>query len=80
MRNVLREGGEGGIQSINTVRRRRGLSVRNTTLRIVTWNIDGSNDPAQRLSVVAHLWQLRVDIAVLTESHLLDEDIFLDRG
>ena len=49
------------------------------TLRIATWDVDGFSDPAQRLSIVAHLWKLRVDIAVLTESHLLDEDIFLGR-
>ena len=49
-------------------------------LRIMTWNIDGFNDPTRRLSVAAYLWKHRVDIAILTESHLLDEDIFQDPG
>ena len=64
----------------NQVWRNKGPKVRSMTLRIMTWNIDGFNDPAQRLSVVAYSWKHRVDIAVLAESHLLDEGIFRNWG
>ena len=46
------------------------------TLRILTWNVDGFKDPTRRLAIESVLWKNKVDIAVLTESHLLDEDIF----
>ena len=56
------------------------VHLRSTNLRIMTWNVDGFNDHARRLAITSHLWKHKVDIAVLTESHLLDEDIFLDPG
>ena len=48
------------------------LQLRNTTLRIMTWNADGFNDPARRITITSYLWRQDVDIAVLTESHLLE--------
>ena len=55
-------------------------NVRSTSLRIMTWNVDGFNDPARRLAITSYLWKHKVDIAVITESHLLDKDIFQDPG
>ena len=55
-------------------------STKGITLRIMTWNVDGFNDPAKRLAVVSYLWEQKVDIATVTESHLLDDDIFTDPG
>ena len=52
------------------------LRLRNTTLRIMTWNVDGFNDPAHRITITSYLWRQNVDIAVFTESRLLDSDIF----
>ena len=54
--------------------------VRSANVRIMTWNIDGFNDPSRRLMITTFLWENKVDIAVLTESHLLDEDIYKDPG
>ena len=45
-------------------------------LRIATWNIDGFTTEAKRLEVTQFLRERRVDIAVLTEPHLRDGDIF----
>ena len=47
------------------------------TLRLLTWNVDGFKDPARRIAIESTLWKNKVDIAILTESHLLDEDIFI---
>ena len=52
--------------------------VHNATLRIMTWNVEGFATAARRLKIISFLWTKRVDIAVLTESHLLDEDIVTD--
>ena len=49
---------------------------RHTTVRLLTWNVDGFNSPPQRLSICSFLWKHKVDIAILTETHLLDSDIF----
>ena len=64
----------------NWGRKNRAPKVKKMNLRIMNWNIDGFDDPTQRLNVGAYLWKHRVDIAVLTESRLLDEDIFQDMG
>ena len=42
------------------------------------WNADGFNDPVKSMGILTHLWVMRVEIAVLTESHLLYEDILQD--
>ena len=47
-------------------------------VRLVTWNIDGFRDGARRLTILSCLWAWEVDIAILTETHLRDEDIFTD--
>ena len=47
-------------------------------LTIITWNIDGFSGDAKRLEVLSRFWRLEADVAVLTETHLLDEDIFYD--
>ena len=46
----------------------------------MTWNVDGFNDPACRITITSYLWRQDVDIAVITESHLRDEDNFTDLG
>ena len=45
---------------------------------ILTWNVDGFRDKERRVVILSCLLQWGVDIAVLTESHLRDEDIFYD--
>ena len=45
-------------------------------IKFVTRNTDGFSNPARRFEILAHLWYLRADVAALTETHLLDEDIF----
>ena len=55
-------------------------NVRNTNIRLLTWNVDGFSTAARRLKIVSYLWNNNVDIAILTESHLLDEDIYTDPG
>ena len=52
------------------------IEIKGLTLRILTWNVDGFRDPARRITIESALWKNKADIAVLTESHLLDEDIF----
>ena len=46
----------------------------------MTWNVDGFNTVDRRLEIVSYLWKKGVDIAILTESHLKDEDIYTDPG
>ena len=53
-----------------------GETVGKLGFRMVTWNIDGFNDPPRRLAILTYLWEHDVDLAILTESHLRDEDIF----
>ena len=45
-------------------------------MRILTWNVDGSTHATRRLEIENYLWEHDVDIAILTESHLKDEDLF----
>ena len=52
------------------------VEVRGKTLRLMTWNIDDFNTHDRRLEIASHLWRDKVDIAILTESHLKDEDIY----
>ena len=49
-------------------------------LRIATWNVDGFSEPTRFLEIASFLWRRKVDIAVLTESHLLGDDIFFGLG
>ena len=43
---------------------------------LLTWSVDGFREGERRLAVLSHLWEWGVDIAILTETHLRDEDIF----
>ena len=45
------------------------------TLKILTWNVDGLKGRAKKLAVETYLWEHQVDVAVLTETHLIDEDM-----
>ena len=53
--------------------------VQTITLKIMTWNVDGFSTAARRLAVVSYLWRHHVDIAVITETHLFDGDIFVEQ-
>ena len=48
---------------------------RSYNLKIITWNVDGLNDRTKILAVETYLWEQQVDVAVLTETHLFDEDM-----
>ena len=47
------------------------------TLRIMTWDVDGFTNAVRRLEVTKYLFAQKVDIAVLTESHLREEHAIL---
>ena len=42
---------------------------------MITWNVDGFTNELRRLEVTKYLWAQKVDIAIITESHLREEDI-----
>ena len=46
----------------------------------MTWNVDGFGYPARRLLITTYLWEQSVDIAIITETHLTDEDIYKEVG
>ena len=50
--------------------------MRRTTLRPTAWNVEGFDTTDRILEIVSYLWRCKVDIAILTESHLTDDDIF----
>ena len=53
-----------------------GKKVNELDICILTWNADGFGERGRQLLILSCLWSWGVDIAVLTESHLRDEDIF----
>ena len=53
-------------------------ALRSVDLCLLTWNVDGFRNQDRRMIIASCLWKWEVDIAILTESHLWDEDIFFD--
>ena len=51
-------------------------AIRAVDVCILTWNIDGFRDKDRRMLIWSCLLEWGADIAILTESHLRDEDIF----
>ena len=47
--------------------------VETLDVRLLTWNVDGFRGGEKRLMIQSCLWEWKVDIAVLTETHLRDE-------
>lgn len=43
-------------------------------MKIVSWNVKGLRTPAKRLKILRHLKRLKMDIALLQETHLKSPD------
>lgn len=43
-------------------------------LKITSWNVQGLRTPRKRMRVLRHLKMLKVDIALLQESHLAEKN------
>ena len=43
-------------------------------IKVITWNINGIQNPIKRFKVLSHLKSLECDIAMLQETHLTKEE------
>lgn len=44
-------------------------------VRFITWNINGSHNPAKRKKCLSYLRSQQADVALLLETHLVDTEI-----
>ncbi len=44
------------------------------SVTVCSWNVDGLNSPVKRTRILSHLAKLKVEIALLQETHLIQSE------